>query len=591
MRKIIAICLLALLLGICMPLGGTVAHAQTATPYDPAVEGILSGYYGMDGQYITGIAPGTAAQKLRAVCAPAQLQVSTDIVGTGTTVSTVVGETTVTATAVVTGDLNGDSSVSITDLLMIKSRVLGNELESVREKAGDLNGDGLVTITDFLKIKAHILGQSAVTPVTTQSTTPMVLLEPGHTAPWGGGVTYGGAREDIAAIDENGNIHALAEGSSFVYAYDAQGNLSDRIMVTVLSEPLTVSLGQDSMRLIKDRTHTLVPVLNHPVSATLTWQSSDPAIVTVENGVLQGIAYGSATVTVTLENGNQAQIRVDVIPALTGLSIERKLYKVKPNADKALTLITEPADGGEEFIWSSSDPAIASVKDGVVTGHKYGTVTVTATGKHSGITASCRVKVCNVKQVAFTFDDGPSAQTTKLLNFLKESDIRVTFFLVGNRITSYEKQVLREMQEGHEIGYHSYDHKNQTRLSDEVIKSYFQKSDDLLREITGQGFTVWRTPGGNYDQRVLDCVELPHILWSVDSQDWVSRSTAAVYRAIRNCPDGSIVLMHDLYSFTVNGAIQAMTEMQAGDYEFLTVTELLSRDGTPPEPSVNYRKG
>lgn len=591
MRKIAVICLLVLLVGICIPLGGTVAHAQTTAFYDPAAEGILSGYYGIDGQYITGVAPGTTAQKLRAVCAPARLQVSADIVGTGTTVSAVVGETTVTATAVVTGDLNGDSSISITDLLMIKSRVLGNALEPVRERAGDLNGDGLVTITDFLRIKAHILGQSSVTPVTTQSATPMVLLQPGQTASWSGGVTYSSGDETVVSIDENGNIQGLTEGSAFVYAYDGQGNLSDRILATVLSEPLTVSLGQSTMRLVKDRTHTLVPVLNHPVSASLTWQSSDPAIVTVENGVLQGIAYGSATVTVTLENGNQAQIQVEVIPALTGLSIERKLYKVKPNAEKVLTLITQPADGGEEFVWSSSDPAIASVKDGVVTGHQYGTVTVTATGKHSGLAASCQVKVCNVKQVAFTFDDGPSAQTTKLLNFLKENDIRVTFFLVGNRITSYEKQVLRQMQEGHEIGYHSYDHKNQTRLSDEEIKTYFQKSDDLLREITGQGFTLWRTPGGNYDQRVLDCVELPHILWSVDSQDWVTRSSAAVYRAIRNCRDGSIVLMHDLYSFTVNGAIQAMTEMQAGDYEFLTVTELLSRDGTPPEPSVNYRKG
>ena len=64
-----------------------------------------------------------------------------------------------------------------------------------------------------------------------------------------------------------------------------------------------------------------------------------------------------------------------------------------------------------------------------------------------------------------------------------------------------------------------------------------------------------------------------------------------MYSAIRNAKDGSIVLMHDLYSFTVNGAIRAMKEMLAGDYEFVTVTELLSRDGTPPEPGVDYRKG
>ena len=51
------------------------------------------------------------------------------------------------------------------------------------------------------------------------------------------------------------------------------------------------------------------------------------------------------------------------------------------------------------------------------------------------------------------------------------------------------------------------------------------------------------------------------------------------------------MLMHDLYSTTVDGAIRAISIMNAGDYEFVTVTELLSRDGTPPEPSVNYRNG
>lgn len=532
-------------------------NAQGEDRYDAAKEGVVSGYYCVDHQkgYITGIAPGTPASTLLAVCLPAGAVASDETLATGTVI-TFPDERVMTAIV-----------------------------------AGDLNGDGAVTITDFLKIKAYILGQSQIVPTPGQNRVPMLLLTPGQTAPWGGGAAYGSGEEAIASVDENGNIHAQTQGSAFVYAYDAQGSLTDRILVTVLDEPLSISFGQDSLRLVKDTTHTLEPVFNHPVSASVTWDSSDPAIVSVENGLLQGLAYGSATVTAALDNGNRAQIQVTVTPALTSLSVERKLYKVKPNAEKALGLVMEPARGGEEILWSSSDSNIATVTDGVVTGHKYGTVTVTATGKYSGLTATCQVKVCNVKQVAFTFDDGPSSQTTKLLNFLRDNDIRVTFFLVGNRITSFENTVLREMQEGHEIGYHSYDHQNQTRLSDAVIKSYFQKSDELLRQITGQGFTLWRTPGGNFDQRVLDCVPLPHILWSVDSQDWVSRNSAAVYRAIRNCPDGSIVLMHDLYSFTVNGAIQAMTEMQAGDYEFLTVTELLSRDGTPPEPSVNYRKG
>ena len=55
--------------------------------------------------------------------------------------------------------------------------------------------------------------------------------------------------------------------------------------------------------------------------------------------------------------------------------------------------------------------------------------------------------------------------------------------------------------------------------------------------------------------------------------------------------DGSIVLLHDLHGTSVDGAIKAIEQMLAGDYEFVTVTEILSRDGTPPEPSVNYYNG
>ena len=105
-------------------------------------------------------------------------------------------------------------------------------------------------------------------------------------------------------------------------------------------------------------------------------------------------------------------------------------------------------------------------------------------------------------------------------------------------------------------------------------------------------FTVWRTPGGGYNDRVLQALPLPHIMWSVDTLDWKNRNAASVrYSILNNAKDGSIILMHDLYGTTVDGAISAMKEMQAGDYEFVTVTELLSRNGTPPKASTTYFRG
>jgi|GEM_PF-677520 len=581
MKKIIVFCLI-LMLAV-----GSVQGQEEHALYDPEQEGILSGYYPIDPQtgFLTDVGCGTSPEQLTQACLPRDLRFSGDVVGTGARLE----NDRLSVTVIVTGDASGDGEISITDLLMTKSSILGTQLTDVQLAAADVTADGEVTITDFLRIKSHILGQSAITPQNRGGNTPMTLMTPGQTAAWLPGCVSGD--EAVVTIDENGNIRAVAEGSAFVYAYEEE-QLVGRTLVTVVSQPPALSLGIESLQLVKSRTHTLYARLNHPVDMPVTWESSDPAVATVENGLVTGMKFGTAVITASLENGSRAQVDVTVIPAVTAMDVERTLYKVKPNAQKQLAVCTEPADGQEQILWSTSDPSIATVdENGVVTGHKYGTVTVTATGKYSGLTATCKVKVCNVKQVAFTFDDGPSPQTTKLLNFLKENDIRVTFFVVGNRMKTYESIIKREVAEGHEIGYHSYDHQNQTRLSDDTIKAHYEKSAALLREMTGAEFTAWRTPGGNHNPRVTGCVELPHILWWIDSRDWVTRNSSAVYRAVRNSPDGSIVLMHDLYSFTVNGAIQAMREMQAGDYEFLTVTELLSRDGTPPENGETYKRG
>ena len=107
--------------------------------------------------------------------------------------------------------------------------------------------------------------------------------------------------------------------------------------------------------------------------------------------------------------------------------------------------------------------------------------------------------------------------------------------------------------------------------------------------LTGREFTLWRSPGGNYDQRVLNCIPLPHIYWSVDTRDWESRNANSIYwQIVNNTVDGSIVLMHDIYGSTVEGAIRGLDALMAAGYEFLTVSELLARDGDPAQNCINY---
>lgn len=274
------------------------------------------------------------------------------------------------------------------------------------------------------------------------------------------------------------------------------------------------------------------------------------------------------------------------------LAFDRGLYKVKPGNFRRLRLAGIHKNNHEALIWASSDPSIAQVSaDGTVYGVRYGDVTITVTGKGSGLSASCEVSVCDVRQVAVTFDDGPSGYTPQLLDYLKSRNIRVTFFLVGYLIGYYSDTVQRQASEGHEHGYHSYNHQNHLLLSSQQITDDFRAANTVLKRITGQGFTLWRSPGGDFDGRVLSCIHLPHIYWSVDTRDWASRNADAVYnKIISEAKDGSIILMHDLYPSTIEGASRALDALLAAGYDFLTVSELLARDGKPAQNCINYCK-
>jgi uncharacterized protein YjdB len=87
--------------------------------------------------------------------------------------------------------------------------------------------------------------------------------------------------------------------------------------------------------------------------------------------------------------------------------------KVKIGGSKQLTATAAPATSPEKLIWASSDPSIATVdQNGVVSGIKAGNVTITCTTEFGKVQSAVQMKVCNLVQVALTFDDGPSSKLT-----------------------------------------------------------------------------------------------------------------------------------------------------------------------------------
>ena len=181
--------------------------------------------------------------------------------------------------------------------------------------------------------------------------------------------------------------------------------------------------------------------------------------------------------------------------------------------------------------------------------------------------------------VALTFDDGPSAHTARILDCLEANDARATFYMVGNRMGTYQSTVKRMVDMGCEPGSHTWDHTYITKLSQEGLFANLNRLDDTLQSIAGVRTVTMRPPGGFVSDNAKQNLAkkgVPAILWSIDTLDWKSQNSGKVLRSIeRNAGKHQIVLMHDIFPTTVDAALAAIDTLGEQGYTFVTVDELL----------------
>ena len=197
----------------------------------------------------------------------------------------------------------------------------------------------------------------------------------------------------------------------------------------------------------------------------------------------------------------------------------------------------------------------------------------------------------NIKYVALTFDDGPSPRCTpQLLDGLKERGVHATFFVVGCQIVKDPDIVIRMAAEGHQVGNHSYDHKELDKLSHGEAAEDMQRNNDLLCQLLGEGEYWVRPPYGLLSREETAALNMPIINWSVDTEDWKSKDAEKILDIIyRDTEDGDIILLHDRYLNSVEAALRAVDHLRQQGYQFVTVAELLALKGVKPESGVVYR--
>jgi peptidoglycan/xylan/chitin deacetylase (PgdA/CDA1 family) len=202
------------------------------------------------------------------------------------------------------------------------------------------------------------------------------------------------------------------------------------------------------------------------------------------------------------------------------------------------------------------------------------------------------------KLVALTFDDGPGAYTNRLLDTLYARNVPATFFVLGQQVSANPAVAKRMVEEGHEIASHSYRHPNFTSMSASGIRDELNQSRNAILQATGAVPALLRPPYGSYNSTVQSVaieLGLPLIMWSVDTRDWESRNVNSILGHFTDgnrikIKDGDIILMHDIYSTTVDAAIRAVDLLLADGFTFVTVSELLmERYKTVTPGRVYYR--
>ena len=132
--------------------------------------------------------------------------------------------------------------------------------------------------------------------------------------------------------------------------------------------------------------------------------------------------------------------------------------------------------------------------------------------------------------------------------------MRATFFDLGRQAEAFPDYVRAEVAGGHRVGNHTYDHQDLTTLDATAVLAEIDRTQAILAPLTGYVPDLFRPPYGAINSAVWDDIDsraLTTVIWTTDTNDWASPTTAAIVADALTVPPGGVVLMHDGYPNTI----------------------------------------
>lgn len=209
-------------------------------------------------------------------------------------------------------------------------------------------------------------------------------------------------------------------------------------------------------------------------------------------------------------------------------------------------------------------------------------------------------------KVALTFDDGPDPEwTPQILDILRERGVKATFFMVGTKMEENPDLVRQVMEEGHEIGVHTFTHPNLANEPDIRTKLELNATQRLLESLTGRSTSLFRPPfnadsqpGDPQEIRVIGIAQdlgYTTVLEGIDPCDWQEPPAAQLLAKIKaGRTNGSVVLLHDAggdRSQTVAALPQILDYFEERGDTVVSVADLLgsTRDEIMPRLEAGSR--
>lgn len=199
------------------------------------------------------------------------------------------------------------------------------------------------------------------------------------------------------------------------------------------------------------------------------------------------------------------------------------------------------------------------------------------------------------KVIALTIDDGSDGGNyAKILQILDKHKVKATFFLTGQGVENHPQTVRNTVAKGHEIGNHSYNHPDFTKISADQMRTQLSRTEALIKNTTGRtSKPYFRAPYGAVNSSVLNTVGNAGYTytfhWTIDTLDWTGNSATTIYNRVMNgLKPGTIVLMHAGYGAVNTSAAldRLIPDIKNKGYRFVTISQLMKQTSTPNSPTT-----